>query len=232
MGRILAWASVLIAGVCPAQSISLVNHGFQPWEGWVRVQTGPLPAWTGGWTTPMSMHWEKCADDETADVWLQLAGGASATVPIGTMEPVVRPVPVLPSDPWAVWAGVPSVNGVPLGWSFAGADGAAVSVRGSTMIDGWNFTLWFLYYPATAHVGVTMRIKSGWAQTQPSDFLLTWGDAQVLVRGSTPHLLVPSGTYWASGEERTVRATAVWSRLMRSPVEWSWAQAAHNGDVR
>lgn len=228
---------MLLAGSAVAQTVRITNYGNLGWEGWVRIPVEGLPPWHGGWTTPLTTSWVRAADGEDADVFLRLAPGAFEDVPFGTMGPVVRPTPLLPSDPYAFWLGVPSVSGVPLGWSYAGADGAAVSVKGTTVVGSWAVTLWFRYYPsAPSHVLGTVRLVSEptGPVTQASDLRLTWGDATILggVGGLTSNLLSPSGSVWGTSEERVLNVAAVWPRLMRSSEEWSWAYAAQAGSVR
>lgn len=234
MGRTLlvAWSLLCCA---PAQSVTVCNNGPHPWFGWHRVELPFRPAWSSGWTTPLTEVWVLGDSDNEPpwpiDIRLSLAPGEVRTVDIGAMQPVVRPLPLLPPDPMVEWFGVPEINGVQMAWDHVMVDGAGVLAKCRASWNEWHVSILLRWYPEVrSHVGIEARIFArDWQGAQavytlPEHLRLRWGDAVIL-----PGVLLPKGEQLQHGEVLTLNCTAVWPRLMQDlTAEWGWALTKQN----
>jgi hypothetical protein len=237
MGRILTAASLLLCAV-PAQSVTISNNGPHPWFGWHRFELPSRPAWSSGWTTPLTETWVLGDSDNEApwpiDLRLSLAPGEVRTVNIGAMQPVVRPLPFLPADPMVEWFGVPEINGVQMAWDHVMVDGASVLAKCRASWNEWHVSILLRWYPEVrSHIGIEARVFArDWQGAQtiytlPDHLRLRWGDATIL-----PGVLMPSGAQLQDGELLILNCTAVWPRLMQDlTAEWGWAMTRQNGNL-
>lgn len=250
---LLVAAALCIGCRATAQVVHLANRGAVAWSGWHRMNVDTMPAAASGWRfvaapitqpvggTPITGGGQSGEiaveyvrgrrtglDTWAVDVWCKLQPGQQLDVDLATLTPHDRPLPQLPADLFGWFAGVPAINGVPMGLVAIAIDGAAWTshwrVRTGRMLV---VDFWCTWYPQTPYVlGEAMVTASNpnvpdLTETTAADVRLEFGDAVVLVLGhGQPGLLVSAGTKFGDGQARAMPLTAIWLRNLDA-AKWS-----------
>ena len=246
----LLCAALLAASPVVGQVVHLANHGSRPWAGWSRFNVDVEPPADAGWRlssnppmqagTPITaggrsgqieVQYVKGSraglDTWHIDLWCSLAPGQQLDLDLATLDAHDRPVPQLPADLGGWFAGLPAINGVPMGLVAIAIDGAAWTshwrVRTGRMLV---VDFWCTWYPNVPYVlGEALVTCSNpnvpdMTETVATDVRLEFGDAVVLAMNQAqPGLLVAAGTKFGDGQARAVPITAIWLRNL-DPKKW------------
>jgi hypothetical protein len=225
-----------IATAASAQTIAAANYSGAAFDGWRRTTTDVEPpalkgtasdgsTWVVGHAFGVGLH--------VLDVRLHLDASTARSATLAPLASTPWTLAPLQADPLTFFGGVPVVNGTVLQLLTVEADGAAYAAHFRSRIGPMLVAeLWAQWYPdqpgwCSGEVVVTASNPSvpDVVATVPAGVALTWGNASVVVAGTSGNVLVAAGEHVADGQCRSMPLTIVWPDRLRSPTEWTSAGA-------
>ncbi|MCR9245640.1 MAG: hypothetical protein NXI31_11460 [bacterium] len=242
MRRIAAILWLLLAASLSAQVIHLGNYTDKPFHGWKRTTVDVKPPFPAGQIAGLEAPIRYVAGSAFGlgtlriDVHVHLAPGQIITIDLADSarwQFERAPAPTNPEE----FFGVPRIAGERLEFVSVKADGAAYVAHLATrnrvarMLHTDVFLRWYPDQPGWAHGEVLVTASNpavpDVTAEVPSDFELTFGQAECLVPGLTyGQSLLQKGTVFGDGQSRQFPIVLVWPQHLEEEVEWHSAGAA------